>query len=84
MLRLEGLTASRDMIARRSALRITARRSLSARLWSLPAQAIELRLVTLPLFPAMTDADQDDVLHALHKSSPTAADDPPRVMTDAR
>ena len=67
MLRLEGLTASRDMIARRSALRITARRSLSARLWSLPAQAIELRLVTLPLFPAMTDTDQDDVLRALDK-----------------
>jgi dTDP-4-amino-4,6-dideoxygalactose transaminase len=26
-----------------------------------------LRLVTLPLFPAMTDADQDDVLRALDK-----------------
>jgi len=25
------------------------------------------RLITLPLFPAMTDADQDDVLCALDK-----------------
>ncbi len=31
------------------------------------AEAIGRRLVTLPLFPAMTDADQDDVLHALDK-----------------
>lgn len=31
------------------------------------AEAIEPRLVTLPLFPRMTDADQDDVLRALDK-----------------
>jgi dTDP-4-amino-4,6-dideoxygalactose transaminase len=31
------------------------------------AEAIEPRLMTLPLFPAMTEADQDDVLKALHK-----------------
>ena len=31
------------------------------------ADAIEERLVTLPLFPAMSDADQDDVLSALDK-----------------
>ena len=31
------------------------------------ADAVEERLVTLPLFPAMTDADQDDVLRALDK-----------------
>lgn len=31
------------------------------------AEAVEARLVTLPLFPAMTDADQEDVLRALDK-----------------
>ena len=31
------------------------------------AEAVEGRLVTLPLFPAITDADQDDVLCALDK-----------------
>ncbi len=31
------------------------------------AESVEVRLVTLPLFPTMTDADQDDVLHALDK-----------------
>lgn len=31
------------------------------------ADAVERRLVTVPLFPAMTDADQDDVLGALDK-----------------
>jgi perosamine synthetase len=31
------------------------------------AEAIEARLVTLPLFPAMSEADQDDVLRALDK-----------------
>jgi perosamine synthetase len=31
------------------------------------ADAVDGRLVTLPLFPAMTDADQDDVLRALDK-----------------
>jgi dTDP-4-amino-4,6-dideoxygalactose transaminase len=31
------------------------------------AESVERRLVTLPLFPAMTDADQDDVLRALDK-----------------
>ena len=31
------------------------------------AESIEARLVTLPLFPAMTDADQDDVLRAMDK-----------------
>ena len=31
------------------------------------AEHAERRLVTLPLFPAMTDADQDDVLRALDK-----------------
>lgn len=31
------------------------------------AERVEARLVTLPLFPAMTDADQDDVLRALDK-----------------
>jgi perosamine synthetase len=31
------------------------------------AESVEGRLVTLPLFPAMTDEDQDDVLHALDK-----------------
>jgi dTDP-4-amino-4,6-dideoxygalactose transaminase len=31
------------------------------------AEAIERRLMTLPLFPAMTDADQDSVLRALDK-----------------
>ena len=31
------------------------------------AEALEARLVTLPLFPAMTEGDQDDVLHALDK-----------------
>ena len=31
------------------------------------AESVGQRLVTLPLFPAMTDADQDDVLRALDK-----------------
>jgi dTDP-4-amino-4,6-dideoxygalactose transaminase len=31
------------------------------------AESVERRLVTLPLFPTMTDADQDDVLAALDK-----------------
>ena len=31
------------------------------------AESVEARLVTLPLFPAMTDDDQDDVLRALDK-----------------
>lgn len=31
------------------------------------AEAVEPRLLTLPLFPSMTDADQDDVLRALDK-----------------
>jgi perosamine synthetase len=31
------------------------------------AELVEERLVTLPLFPTMTDADQDDVLRALDK-----------------
>ena len=31
------------------------------------ADAVEGRLVTLPLFPAMSEADQDDVLRALDK-----------------
>jgi perosamine synthetase len=31
------------------------------------AEIVEARLVTLPLFPAMTEADQDDVLRALDK-----------------
>lgn len=31
------------------------------------AEAVERRLVTLPLFPTMTDADQDDVVRALDK-----------------
>ena len=31
------------------------------------AEAVEARLVTLPLFPAMTEDDQDDVLRALDK-----------------
>jgi dTDP-4-amino-4,6-dideoxygalactose transaminase len=31
------------------------------------AETVEPRLVTLPLFPTMTDADQDDVLRALDK-----------------
>lgn len=31
------------------------------------AESIERRLMTLPLFPAMTDSDQDDVFHALDK-----------------
>jgi perosamine synthetase len=31
------------------------------------ADAVEERLVTLPLFPAMSEADQDDVLRALDK-----------------
>ena len=31
------------------------------------AEPVEPRLVTLPLFPAMTDAGQDDVLRALDK-----------------
>ena len=31
------------------------------------AESVEKRLVTLPLFPTMTDADQDDVLAALDK-----------------
>ena len=31
------------------------------------AELVEERLMTLPLFPAMTDADQDDVLRALDK-----------------
>jgi perosamine synthetase len=31
------------------------------------AEAVEGRLMTLPLFPAMTDSDQDDVLRALDK-----------------
>ena len=31
------------------------------------AEVVEERLVTLPLFPAMTDGDQDDVLRALDK-----------------
>jgi dTDP-4-amino-4,6-dideoxygalactose transaminase len=31
------------------------------------AELAEARLVTLPLFPAMTDNDQDDVLRALDK-----------------
>jgi perosamine synthetase len=31
------------------------------------AESIERRLVTLPLFPSMTEQDQDDVLRALDK-----------------
>jgi dTDP-4-amino-4,6-dideoxygalactose transaminase len=31
------------------------------------AERVEPRLITLPLFPSMTDADQDDVLRALDK-----------------
>jgi dTDP-4-amino-4,6-dideoxygalactose transaminase len=31
------------------------------------AEFVEPRLITLPLFPSMTDADQDDVLRALDK-----------------
>jgi perosamine synthetase len=31
------------------------------------AESVERRLVTLPLFPAMTEGDQDDVLRALDK-----------------
>jgi dTDP-4-amino-4,6-dideoxygalactose transaminase len=31
------------------------------------AESVEHRLVTLPLFPAMTDEDQDDVFRALDK-----------------
>ncbi|MBI2564281.1 MAG: aminotransferase class I/II-fold pyridoxal phosphate-dependent enzyme [candidate division NC10 bacterium] len=31
------------------------------------AESVERRLVTLPLFPSMTDGDQDDVLRALDK-----------------
>lgn len=31
------------------------------------AEGIERRLITLPLFPSMTEADQDDVLRALDK-----------------
>ena len=31
------------------------------------AESVEARLVTLPLFPTMTDADQDDVLRAMDK-----------------
>jgi perosamine synthetase len=31
------------------------------------AESVERRLVTLPLFPTMTDADQDDVFQALDK-----------------
>jgi dTDP-4-amino-4,6-dideoxygalactose transaminase len=31
------------------------------------AESIEPRLVTLPLFPTMTEADQDDVLRAIDK-----------------
>ena len=31
------------------------------------AEAVERRLVTLPLYPAMSEADQDDVLRALDK-----------------
>src|SRR2546428_563038 len=31
------------------------------------AESVEQRLVTLPLFPAMTEQDQDDVLRALDK-----------------
>lgn len=31
------------------------------------AEAVEQRLVTLPLFPSMTEADQDDVLRALDR-----------------
>jgi dTDP-4-amino-4,6-dideoxygalactose transaminase len=31
------------------------------------ADAVEARLVTLPLFPTMTDQDQDDVIRALEK-----------------
>ena len=31
------------------------------------AESVERRLVTLPLFPTMTERDQDDVLSALDK-----------------
>jgi dTDP-4-amino-4,6-dideoxygalactose transaminase len=31
------------------------------------AESVERRLMTLPLFPAMTDSDQDDVFRALNK-----------------
>jgi len=31
------------------------------------AESVEQRLATLPLFPAMTEQDQDDVLRALDK-----------------
>ena len=31
------------------------------------AETVEARLVTLPLFPAMTEGDQDDVLRAMDK-----------------
>jgi perosamine synthetase len=82
LLRLEALTADRDTIVqalRAEGIGATVhyplvsrhafyRRAAGATGTACPvAEDIEGRLVTLPLFPAMTEADQDDVLEALDK-----------------
>jgi dTDP-4-amino-4,6-dideoxygalactose transaminase len=82
MLRLEHLTADRDTIVtalRAENIGATVhyplvyrhpfyRKELGYGPGLCPnADAVEERLVTLPLFPAMSDGDQDDVLSALDK-----------------
>jgi len=82
MLRLERLTADRDQIVeavRAENIGVTVhyplvyRHHFYAQRFGYTeglcpaAEAVEPRLMTLPLFPAMTDSDQDDVLHALDK-----------------
>ena len=82
MLRLERLAADRDTIVdalRAENIGVTVhyplvyrhpfyRERLGGAVGLCPtAERVEPRLVTLPLFPAVTDADQDDVLRALDK-----------------
>jgi dTDP-4-amino-4,6-dideoxygalactose transaminase len=82
MLRLERLAADRDLVLqalRAENIGVTVHYPLvyrhpfyaerfgySAGLCP-AAEVAEGRLVTLPLFPAMTEGDQDDVLRALDK-----------------
>ena len=82
MLRLERFSADRDVIVtslRAENIGVTVhyplvyRHSFYAERFGYgpglcpSAEAVEGRLMTLPLFPAMTDHDQDDVLRALDK-----------------
>jgi len=82
LLRLDRLTADQDTILRSLRAENIGARLHYALVYRHPhfrrrygyeaglcpaAESAEARLVTLPLFPAMTDADQDDVLRALDK-----------------